>query len=78
MVAAHLGDQRAKDFSDDNIVGAFLSITDEPQQHDGIRRVAQSFSRPPVGAINDAAAKAYDKRNQDLSTRWKRKNGATV
>lgn len=71
VVAARLGDQKTKVMSDAVVEGAFLSITEtEPQ--DGFTRMTQSFSRPPAGNHNDAAAKAYDKRNEDLQNRWKR------
>ena len=70
VVAAHLGDQRTKEFSDEAVTGAFLSITDEPGQNDGFRRLASSFSGRPTNT-NDAAARAYDKRNEDLQNRWR-------
>jgi hypothetical protein len=81
VVAARLGDAKAKTMDDAMIEGAFLSIT-EPEVQDGFTRMTQSFSRPPVnGNINDAAAKAYDKRNEELANRWKKNKkpfGATA
>ena len=71
VVTARMGDQRAKLMNDDAVEGAFLSVT-EPETQDGFRQMTQSFSRPPVGNINDRAASAYDQRNKDLSTRWMR------
>jgi hypothetical protein len=81
VVAARMGDQKAKTMNDDAVEGAFLSIT-EGEQQDGFRQMTQSFSRPPANSgISDAAAKAYDKRNEDLQNRWRRnkmKAGATA
>ena len=72
VVAAAMGDQAAKAMSDDAIVGAFSVITKPPEQQDAFRQMAQSFSRPSVNTgVNDAAARAYDKRNQDLNNAWK-------
>lgn len=70
VVAARLGDQKTKSMNDDAVEGAFLSIT-EPEHQDGFTRMTQSFSRPPSPSFNDKAAAAYDKRNADLSNRWK-------
>jgi hypothetical protein len=70
VVAARLGDQKTKTMNDDAVEGAFLSIT-EPEHQDGFARMTQSFSRPPTPNYNDKAATAYDKRNADLSNRWK-------
>ncbi len=81
VVAARLGDQKTKLMNDDAVEGAFLSIT-ETEQQDGFQRMTQSFSRPPSPSFNDKAAAAYDKRNADLSNRWKvakmRAGGATA
>jgi cation transport regulator ChaB len=76
VVAARMGDQRAKAMDDPRVEGAFLSITDQPGEQDGFRRMADSFSgRPANGGYNDKAAAAYDKRNEELSTRWMRNKG---
>ena len=81
VVAARLGDAKAKLMNDDAIEGAFLSIT-ETEAQDGFQRLTQSFSRPPVnGGYSDAAAKAYDKRNEELANRFKKNKkpfGATA
>jgi hypothetical protein len=75
VVATEMGDAAIKDWADDKIEGAFNYMT-KPQQQDGFRQMAQSFSRPPVNTnINDAAAQAYNKRNDDLSSAWKRNKG---
>lgn len=77
VVTARLGEQKTKAMSDAVVEGAFLSLT-EPEQQDGFTRMTQSFSRAPVnsGLHNDAAAKAYDKRNEELSNRFKKNKKA--
>lgn len=71
VVAARLGDAKAKAMDDTMVEGAFLSIT-EPETQDGFRQMTQSFSRPPTGGFNDRAATAYDKRNEELANRFKK------
>ena len=66
----------------DDVEGAFLSIT-EPEVQDGVPAHDCSRSRGagPHGNYNDAAAKAYDKRNEELANRWKKNKkpfGATA
>lgn len=76
VVASHMGDQAAKEMSDEGILGAFNVITKSPTL-DGNTRLAQSFSgRPANAGINDAAAKAYDKRNADLQNAYKKNKRA--
>lgn len=79
VVSARMGDQKAKAMNDDAVEGAFLSIT-EPEQQDGFRRMADSFSGRPAnnGSLNDKAAAAYDKRNEELQNRWKANKGKAV
>lgn len=77
VVAARHGDQKAKVMNDDAVEGAFLSIT-EPETQDGFQQMTKSFSRAAAHSnsrINDAAAVAYDKRNQSLQNAWKRNKG---
>jgi cation transport regulator ChaB len=81
VVTARLGDQKTKPMSDAVVEGAFLSLT-ETEVQDGFTRMTQSFSRGATSSnYNDAAAKAYDKRNEELSNRFKRNKkpfGATA
>jgi hypothetical protein len=77
VAVTHLGETMVKDLDDARIEGVFLSLTQQGQK-DGFRNMVRSFSQAPVNTgVNDAAAKAYDKRNQDLANAWKRK-GATA
>src|SRR5262249_455222 len=72
VVASVMGDQ-ANDMSDDAIVAGFNVIPKQRDAQDGNRRLVNSFPRPPVnGNINDAAARAYNKRNDDLQNAYKR------
>ena len=71
VVAARLGDAKAKAMEDAMIEGAFLTIT-EPMPTNDFARMTQSFSSPPAPNFNDAAARAYDKRNEELANRFKK------
>jgi hypothetical protein len=74
VVTARMGEQKAKAMNDDAVEGAFLSLT-EPEQQDGFQRLTQSFSRGPAANLSDAAAAAYNKRNDSLQNAWKRNKG---
>lgn len=71
VVTARMSEQKTKLMNDDAVEGAFLSIT-ETETNDGFSRMTQSFSRPPVNNLNDKAAAAYHKRNEQLSNSWRR------
>ncbi len=75
VVTARMGDQKTKLMNDDAIEGAFLSLT-ETETNDGFSRMTASFSRPPVNNLNDKAAVAYNKRNEQLSNAWRRNKDA--
>src|SRR5262245_4222598 len=67
VVIADMGDAIAKEMTDENVLGAFNHITKSVAPVDGNNRLAASFSGRPINAgINDAAARAYDKRNENF------------
>jgi hypothetical protein len=67
VVVSDMGEPAVKDMTDENVLGAFNHIT-KTETTDGNTRLAMSFSgRPSNAGISDAAAKAYDKRNENLN-----------
>lgn len=75
VATARHGEQKIKTLNDDAVHGVFMSLTEGEQQNDGFQRMTQSFSRPPVNT-NDAAAKAYNARNERLANAWRRNKDA--
>jgi cation transport regulator ChaB len=74
VVEQLMGGEATKLMSDDAITGAFHALTATGTgMSDGIRRTVDAFRGPPAHNPMQAAAQAYNKRNEDLQNAWKAK-----